>query len=95
MCVCVSLKRWQAAGSVRRLPNVVLVSEHDDGPGVGGLQQAPDDLVKLPWSGFPGDLQGLGDAHAAWVFKQAQKEKQKQIRILYIPLVSFIILLSS
>lgn len=44
-------------------PDIVLVSEHDDGPGVGGLQQTSDDLVELSRSRLPGDLQGLGDAH--------------------------------
>lgn len=44
-------------------PYIVLVGEHDDGPGVGGLQQASDDLVELSSPGLPGDLQGLGDAH--------------------------------
>lgn len=42
--------------SVESVPNVVLISEHDDGPGVGGLQQASDNLVKLPWPRLPGDL---------------------------------------
>lgn len=50
----------------RYVPYVVLISEHDDGPGIGGLQQASDDLVKLPWPGLPGDLQGLGDTHTTW-----------------------------
>lgn len=45
-------------------PDVVLVGEHDDGPGVGRLQQASDNLVELSGSRLPGDLQGLGDAHA-------------------------------
>lgn len=44
-------------------PDIVLVGEHDNGPGVGGLQQASDDLVELSSSRLPGDLQGLGDAH--------------------------------
>lgn len=47
-------------------PYVILISEHDDGPGIGGLQQPSDDLVKLPWPGLPRDLQGLGNAHTTW-----------------------------
>lgn len=50
--------------SAQCVPNVILISEHDDGPGVGGLQQASDDLVKLPWSWLPGYFQGLGNADA-------------------------------
>lgn len=44
-------------------PYIVLVGKHDDGPGVGRLQQPSDDLVELSNSGLPRDLQGLGDAH--------------------------------
>lgn len=50
--------------SAQCVPNVILISEHDDGPGVGGLQQASDDFVKLPWSWLPGYFQGLGNADA-------------------------------
>lgn len=56
-----------AAGNVlnkSNVPYVILISEHDNGPGIRGLQQAPDNLVKLSRLGLPGDLQGLGNAYA-------------------------------
>lgn len=52
--------------SALNIPYVILISEHNDGPGIGGLQQASDDLVKLALPGLPGDLQGLGNAHTTW-----------------------------
>lgn len=58
------VERSATVPAVGAAPNIVLVGEHDDGPGVGGLQQASDDLVELSGSRLPGDLQGLGDAHA-------------------------------
>lgn len=48
------------------LPDVVLVSEQHHGAGSGRLQQPQHHLVKLSWSWFSGNLQGLSDANAAW-----------------------------
>lgn len=58
----------------RCIPYVVLISEHDNGPGIGRLQQASDNLVKLPRPGLPGDLQGLGNAHTTW-YKQTETDR--------------------
>lgn len=45
-------------------PDVILIGKDDDGPGVGRLQEAPNDLVKLPWLGLPRYLHRLGNTHA-------------------------------
>lgn len=47
------------------LPDIVLVSEHDDGASVGRLQQTQDDLIELAGARLPKDLQRLSDADAA------------------------------
>lgn len=44
-------------------PDIILVCEHDDGPGVGGLQEPADDLVEFPRPRLPRDLQRLCDTH--------------------------------
>lgn len=46
-------------------PDIVLVSEDDDRPCVGGLQEAADDFVELSRLGLPWDLDGLGHAYTA------------------------------
>lgn len=50
----------------KETPDIILVCEHDDGPGVGGLQEAADYLVEFPRPGFPRDLQRLSDTHTTY-----------------------------
>lgn len=51
-----------AVKAASSLPNVFIVSENDDRPGVASLQQLPDDLVKIGLLVVVRDLQGLCDA---------------------------------
>lgn len=39
--------------------DVILVGKDDDPTSIRGLHQSLDDLLKLPWSGFSGNLYGL------------------------------------
>lgn len=47
------------------LPDIVLVSKHDDGASVGRLQQTHDNLIELAGARLPKDLQRLSDADSA------------------------------
>lgn len=46
------------------LPDIIFVGEKYDDSGVGVFSEASDDLVELSLLGLPGNLDGLGDAHA-------------------------------
>lgn len=84
-------RNWQrcACLSAQHVPYVVLISEHDDGPGIGGLQQAPDDLVKLPRLGLPRDLQRLGNTHTTW--KRDTDGEDIPLSVFFMQLFSFFV----
>lgn len=48
------------------VPDVVLVGERDDGPGVGRLQQTEDNLVELAGSRLSRNLQRLSYTDPSW-----------------------------
>lgn len=57
-------------------PDVVLVCEHDNHPGVGVLQQTFDDFVELAGFGLPRDLHRREDAHTPWGRERKQRESE-------------------
>lgn len=46
--------------------DVILIGKDDDSPGVAGLHQTLDDLVKLSGHCFTGDLHRLSNANTTW-----------------------------
>lgn len=47
---------------MEHLLDVILIGKNDDAAGIGSLHQSLDHFVKLSWSGFSWDLDGLGNA---------------------------------
>lgn len=64
------------------VPDVLVVGEDDDGPGVGRLQQLPDDPVEVDALVLAvlGDLQGLGDAEPTCATEQSTKGPSEEGR---------------
>lgn len=64
------------------LLDVLVVGEDDDGPGVGRLQQLPDDFIEVDAlvPAVLGDLQGLGDAEPTCAREQRTKGPSEEGR---------------
>ena len=48
-------------------PDVILVGEDDDAPGIRCLHESLDHFIEFSWFGFPGNLDGLGNTDPPWV----------------------------